>query len=102
MTDVQERPTKGASFTNQQPRVATEADCKMRWSGGKPGERFRCYLCGHRFVEGDTWRWVCANQVHLMNLLVCACCDGDDVLDQWVEHNRIRRERFWWMERDYD
>jgi len=87
------------SFTNQKPFVATAADCAAGWSGGKNGKYFRCYLCGHQFIPGDTVRWVFAAHQHLGNFMVCVKCDGPDVLDRWVLHNQEFRQRFWWANR---
>jgi len=96
------------SFTDQKQRLATEEDLQARWSGAGPGERFRCYLCGHKFQLGDLWRWVCSRNktvsdingfVWMMpNFLVCNDCDGDDVLDRWVELNQEYFQKFWWKE----
>ena len=77
------------SFTDQKPRIATEADTKAPWSGYKNGERFYCYLCGHKFVVGDGWRWVCAGSIRRSNLLVCNACDCPDVLEKWKQ---------WWLD----
>jgi len=71
-----------ASFTNQQPFVATEQQVKMRWGGG-----FKCKLCGHAFAAGDTVRWVYANGTpgaQCGNFLVCQKCDGPDVLERAI------------------
>lgn len=76
-------------FTDQKPRVATAEDVKAPWSGIEGGKRFYCYLCGHKFQVGDTWRWVYAGKEHLCNLIVCSSCDGEDVLERWVK---------WWQE----
>ncbi len=85
------------SFTNQLPRIATEADCGASWGGEPGGKRFRCYLCGHKFIPGDTWRWVYGGSMGLTNFLVCRSCDGPFVLDQWVDVNKEAQERFWWL-----
>ena len=87
-------------------RPATATDCLGRWSGGKPGERFRCYLCGHKFAEGDLWRAVyCGGQKAkdgkhgLINFLVGKCCDADDtmLIEKWREANDEADRRFWWF-----
>lgn len=95
------------SFTDGKRRVATEADLAMSWCGEKNGKRFRCYLCGHRFRAGDGWRWQyagCRNFVNpetgktfgVSNFFVCDGCDGDDVLDRWVQRNiEFCSPRFW-------
>jgi len=91
---------------NTKLHTATEKEIKVRWDGG-PSERFRCYLCGHKFKLGDMWRWVygdCRTVTDLngktwgvMNFMTCADCDGDDVLDRWVERNQEYYTKFWWM-----
>lgn len=95
------------SFTDGKRRVATEADCAVPWSGEPKGKRFRCALCGHRFEPGDGWRWQHgSNQSFIdpdtgstfgvFNFKVCDDCDGDDVLDRWVQRNiEFRSPRFW-------
>ena len=83
-------------FTNQQSRPATKADCRAAWGGEPNGKRFRCKMCGYRFVPGDVWRWVYGGKVGMQNLLVCERCDGPDILDRWVSANKELEERFWW------
>jgi hypothetical protein len=92
------------SFTDQKPRIATEDDLKARWSGGKPGEYFRCNLWGYHFKLGDHWRWVYAGHVHLQNLTVCHNCDGpnDQVLEKWKKANEELKTHFWWAIRQYE
>lgn len=85
------------SFVDQKPRRATEEDCKADWNGGEGGVKFRCYLCGHKFVVGDYWRFVLATHKALINFLVCEKCDGDDVLDKWIDHNEILKTKYWWV-----
>lgn len=70
-----------SKWISQKPQVATEADCKGKWSGGKHGEYFRCALCGHRFQVGDYWRWVAG--VETLNFKVCKDCDSDDVREKY-------------------
>jgi len=77
------------SFTDQKPRVATAEDIKAPWSGVKNGKRFYCMLCGYHFQVGDIWRWVSGGKKHLLNLMVCEKCDGDDVLERWEK---------WWQD----
>lgn len=94
------------SFTDQKPRIATEEECRAPWGGEKHGKKFRCYLCGHRLIPGDAWRWVYGagrkfetddgRTFGVINLMVCAACDGPDVLDRWVDRNReFYSARFW-------
>lgn len=88
----------GDNFTDEKPRVATEDHCKLPWDGVLGGKRFRCHLCGHKFVPGDVWRFVFSKS-HL-NPRVCAACDGPDVLERWDAQNEelktVIRQRFWW------
>lgn len=94
------------SFIDGKPRTATAEDLKSPWSGDP--KNFRCYLCGHRFEVGDVWRWVYGDcrtveidgkLYGVLNFLVCAQCDGPDVLDRWIQHIREAWSRFWWMAR---
>ena len=87
------------NFTDQTQRVATETECGFAWSGVKNGGRFRCYLCGHKFKSGDKWRWVYAGHMKVVNFFTCGKCDGDDVIDRFVEHNAKWKEikkAYWW------
>lgn len=88
------------SFTDQKPRIATKEDLSANWSCGKNGKYFRCYLCGHKFVEGDYWRFVYAFHKHLTNFMVCEKCDGEDVLDRWEKANQELENKFWWARKD--
>lgn len=83
------------SFTDQKPRIATEKDCNLKWAGDK--KNFRCYMCGHTFLPGDQWRWVCATHKGTTNFLVCKDCDGEDVLDRWIRHVENGKIKYWWM-----
>jgi hypothetical protein len=64
-------------WTKNAPQIATEQHCSMPWCGGKNGKYFRCYLCGHKFVPGDHWRFIYGGNVS-RNLFVCGSCDGPD------------------------
>lgn len=86
------------SFADSKPRTATGEDLAARWGGAAPGKRFRCYLCGHKFVLGDVWRWVPGRRT--INFLVCGDCDGPSVVDRWVEHVEDSKRRFWWLVQD--
>ena len=97
------------SFTNQKPRIATEEECKASWGGYKNGAHFRCYLCGHKFIVGDQWRWVCGGTKTFIssldgktygvsNLMVCKKCDdtNEEVLNKWQAAYEELNTRFWW------
>lgn len=90
------------SFTDQKPRIATEEDCNGNWGGNKNGERFRCFLCGYKFVIGDMWRFVAATHKGYFNFLTCKDCDGSDVLERWVKHNETAAKIYWWIYNDVD
>jgi hypothetical protein len=68
------------SFTDQLPHVATKKELQLRWSGGKPGEHFRCGFCGCKFVEGDYYRWIYSNDTPGAggNPFACRACDTGD------------------------
>lgn len=88
------------SFIDGKPRTATEEDCKACWTTSeKPGERFRCYLCGYKFVVGDYWRFVYANGTEgsMGNFLTCKDCDGENVLQTYIERCNMLRKSFWWI-----
>lgn len=86
------------SFTDGKPWIATAEDCKRRWSCGAPGERFRCYLCGHQFVPGDRVRWQYTNNVSGAggNPLACERCDGPDVVERWKAKCAEWNSNAWW------
>lgn len=86
-----------SSFTDQKPRVATTDEVGGEWGAAPNGERFRCYLCGHRFAVGDIWRFVAMPDT--INILVCEGCDGPDVRERWRVHLQDAKQRFWWMRR---
>jgi hypothetical protein len=83
------------TFTDQKQRTATEKDCAALWGGEPNGERFRCYLCGRKFIIGDKWRWVYSGE--FINFLVCDVCDGPDVRNRWRDINEEASRRFWWI-----
>lgn len=89
------------SFTDGKPQIATEEDCQARWSGRKPGERFRCGLCGYKFKVGDQWRWLYTNSlgnggIYCGNPLVCASCDDEHVIDKWKALcDEYYSDKFW-------
>lgn len=89
------------SFTDQKPRIATPKECGLPWNGHK--RNFRCYLCGHKFRPGDTWRWVFGTGTgHTPspgNFLTCADCDGPDVISRYAamaaEWKTLSRGKWW-------
>lgn len=85
------------AFTDQKPFVATAKDAAGNWGCKPNGERFRCYLCGRKFVAGDVVRWVYAASVGTINFLTCQACDGPDVLERWKQHHDDAKLRFWWI-----
>ena len=88
------------SFIDQKPHIATEKEVG-HWGGSREkGKRFRCYLCGHKFEVGDSWRWVYGKEIS--NFLVCESCDSDYVEEDWIKANKELRIRFWWIIQDYE
>ena len=89
------------SFTDQQSRIATEADLKAPWAGGKNGKYFRCYLCGHKFKVGDRWRFVFVDK--MASCIVCESCDGtnEEVQQRWKalyeEFAALANGKFWYF-----
>lgn len=86
--------------------VADEQVCTAPWGGrkgGRKGEHFRCYLCGHRFVVGEGYRLVMGNGkrtadgLACRNLITCDACDGADVVDRFAKMVDEARTRFWWL-----
>ena len=82
-------------WTNQEQRIATEKDLETRWGFGKPGEYFRCYLCGYKFKVGDKWRFVFSKKWN--NFFTCEDCDGPDVLERWSKHIDDLKKKYWWL-----
>jgi len=90
------------TFTNQQAFIVTANDLTRPWGGHRDGSRFRCALCGHRFTEGDTARWVFTNGTPGAggNPFVCSDCDGtnEEVIAKWRQHIadfRASKDKFW-------
>lgn len=100
-----ETKLKPRSFIYGDPQIATERDLKARWSGGAPGENFRCYLCGYRFQLGDYWRCQYTNDMSDAggNPKVCKECDGsrEDVRAKWEERcAEFYSDKFWALRGD--
>jgi hypothetical protein len=96
------------SFTDGKPWIATEQDCNTtRWSGGKPGQHFRCYMCGHKFEPGERVRWQYTSDTPNAggNPLLCETCDTPDVIERWkakhAEWRAIRTDPRWWFFRKH-
>ena len=90
------------TWTNGKPFVADEDDTKLRWSCGKPGEFFRCALCGHKFAAGDTVRWQPTNDVPGAggNPFVCQTCDTgrDGIIAEILKRrSELNGGRWWWF-----
>lgn len=70
--------TERPNFFREELHAATPEECAARWSCGKPGERFRCCFCGHKFAVGDLFRIVYTNDMPNAggNPLVCKDCDA--------------------------
>lgn len=87
-------------WTNGKPFVATDKHLAMRWNCGKPGEEFRCALCGHKFVAGDTVRWQFTNDIPGAggNPFVCRGCDSgkDGIVNKIMRKREELRTGAWW------
>lgn len=81
--------------------VATEKHCKGVWGADEPGVRFRCYLCGHKFLPGDVFLWLYTNDGEAPgNPLFCLGCDYKNkgrLKEAWFRHYQEGNRRFWWM-----
>jgi len=87
------------------PQIATEKHCNALWSGSK--KNFRCYVCGHKFKVGDTWRFVPVYEQKplkyrgIPNFLVCQSCDGEDEEITKALYERVQEaKKLWWLFRD--
>lgn len=90
------------NWTNGRPFLATSEHCKFRWNCGKPGEGFRCALCGHKFIMGDTVRWQFTNDTPgaAGNPFVCKECDTgrDGIINEIIKRrSELKEGRFWWF-----
>lgn len=85
------------SFTDQEPRVATDKDVNLPWSGNKAN--FRCPFCGHRIKEGETWQFLYTNDLPGCggNPLVCDHCIAsakEEAARTGTTRNAVLRERW--------
>ena len=86
------------------PKIATEEHCKARWSLGKPGEFFRCALCGHKFVPGDEFT-ICYTNDMLGSGGNPICCSAHGSVpqlraqwkDRCEEYSHFKDDRFWFF-----
>jgi len=90
------------TWTDGKPFTATAEHCALHWNGGKRGQYFRCGLCGHRFVEGDTLRWQFTNDTPGAggNPFVCQDCDkGRDanIAEILKRRAELKADRWWWF-----
>jgi hypothetical protein len=89
------------SFIDGKPQIATKDDVEGEWGPYRDARCFRCHICGHKFREGDYWRFVYTNNLnghHGGNPLVCEGCDGADVVDRWKALcDEFQAPRFWWF-----
>lgn len=85
-------------FTMEKPRIADKKTVTAPWMGEPRGKHFRCHLCGHKFVVGDTYRLLFC-QGPEGNCIVCEPCYGPDVKKRWAALYAEGQDRFWWMDR---
>lgn len=86
------------------PKIATEEDCKLCWSCGKPGQFFRCALCGHKFVPGDNYTIAYTNDLpKAYGNPICCTSHGTvaEIREQWIERSRrfhaTEADEFWFF-----
>jgi hypothetical protein len=89
-------------FLYGNPRTATEKDLAGPWLCGKPGEYFRCALCGYKFHLGDYWRCQYTNSVPgaYGNPIVCKDCDCEDrdqLIEKWRKMHEEAKSKYWWF-----
>jgi len=89
------------SFMDGKPWVVTKEEEQHNWLGGANGKYFRCALCGWKFHAGDTARMQFTNNIQGAggNPLVCAECDGPDVIERWKQMHKDVNEKYWWFRR---
>jgi len=91
------------SFYYSKATIATEKHLKAHWLGGKPGEFFRCALCGYKFKIGDLFRIQYTNDTPDAwgNPLVCVVCDGtkEEIVAKWRQMHKDAKEKYWWFTR---
>jgi hypothetical protein len=89
------------SFSDQKSFVVTKQNLKNFTQGG---DEFRCAVCGHRFLPGDTARWQYMGGTGYPNIEVCYNCDGtkmdlkeklDDLKSEFMS------DRFWFFRKYY-
>jgi hypothetical protein len=93
------------TFTNGDPFVCSEDDCKFDWNRQPNGEYFRCAICGHKFKPGDCVRWVYTNYPGSPipgNPFVCNTCaptkeDAISILTMMKEHAKTQTKTLWWF-----
>lgn len=91
-----------ATWTNGKPFVAEDWHIKADWNCGKPGEHFRCALCGYKFAVGDTVRWQFTNDAPGAggDPFVCVVCDrGREAIIEEIKRRRaeLKTGRWWWF-----
>lgn len=84
------------NFTNQQPFTVTEKQAHTYW-GFHRKEGLRCYMCGCEIPEGSVARWIYAGGLGTINFIVCASCDGPDVIERWKSHVETAKQKYWWL-----
>jgi hypothetical protein len=97
-----------------QQHIVDAEMCNRKWGGSPAGLKFRCALCGHKFVPGNIVRFVITNTrvaseagAPSGNPFVCSKCDGTNeyvytkLKDMKEEWNKIKQQ-FWWFLSDVE
>ena len=85
--------------------AATKEDCSAPWNGGKGGIYFRCGFCGHKFVVGESVKWLYTNDIVGAggNPFVCNQCGGnvttENLRKDWLEHCNRAKTEYWFFTR---
>ena len=85
-------------------KIATIESLHARWSSGKPGQFFRCALCGHKFKLGDKYRVLYTNDMPKAkgNPIICERCNDKTATLRARWYDRCREyasEKFWWFKK---
>ena len=84
------------SFTDEKPRIATNELINKYGGQSEKGKYFRCHLCGHKFIDGDYFRWV---RVGNRFIVTCKLDDVSTIEGAWKQRlSQLEeiKQQFWW------